>query len=64
MAYALRAAYGLAAADVVKEAQTPCASLYTPQTHAELWKRVLELAEDVRSKLESEGFDGEHTRRA
>eukprot|EP00045_Choanoeca_perplexa_P014632 m.173740 g.173740 ORF g.173740 m.173740 type:complete len:1257 (+) comp16743_c0_seq1:48-3818(+) len=49
-------AYGLAAADVVREEQEPSAASFTPESSKQLWARVLELAETAKTALEKEGF--------
>ena len=50
------AAYGLAAADVVREEQEPSAAVFSLDTSKQLWGRVLELAETAKTALEKEGF--------
>ncbi|XP_044309191.1 5-oxoprolinase [Varanus komodoensis] len=49
-------AYGLALADVVHEAQEPCALAYGPASHAELDGRVAALERQCVRALEAQGF--------
>ncbi|XP_054840550.1 5-oxoprolinase [Eublepharis macularius] len=49
-------AYGLALADVVHEAQEPCALPYAPEAYAQLDERIAALAEECVRALEAQGF--------
>lgn len=49
-------AYGLGMADVVEEAQEPCAALYNEENYSFFKDRINQLTEQVREKLENQGF--------
>ncbi|CAH3943144.1 unnamed protein product [Pieris brassicae] len=49
-------AYGMALADVVQEAQNPCALVYAPNNFAELDRQLEVLAGICKSKLKEQGF--------
>lgn len=49
-------AYGLALADVVHEAQEPCALAYAPEAYARLDERMAALEEECVRALEAQGF--------
>ncbi|XP_045523846.1 5-oxoprolinase isoform X2 [Pieris brassicae] len=49
-------AYGMALADVVQEAQNPCALVYAPNNFAELDRQLEVLAGVCKSKLKEQGF--------
>lgn len=49
-------AYGLALADVVHEAQVPCALPYRPDAFARLDERVAALERECRDALLAQGF--------
>ena len=49
-------AYGLAAADVVQEEQTPCAKNYSSETKQELVKQLVELGKGGAERLKKHGF--------
>ncbi|NWU98761.1 OPLA oxoprolinase, partial [Upupa epops] len=55
----LLSAYGLALADVVHEAQTPCAMRYEPSTFAYLDERIRVLKQQCQDALRAQGFGGE-----
>ncbi|XP_068017179.1 5-oxoprolinase [Melanerpes formicivorus] len=52
-------AYGLALADVVHEAQTPCALRYEPAAFAQLDERIAALERQCQEALQAQGFTGE-----
>ncbi|XP_031202901.1 5-oxoprolinase isoform X2 [Mastomys coucha] len=52
----LLSALGLALADVVHEAQEPCALSYTPETFAQLDQRLSRLEEQCVEALQAQGF--------
>ncbi|KAM8811123.1 5-oxoprolinase [Eudromia elegans] len=52
-------AYGLALADVVHEAQAPCALRYEPAAFAELDRRIAALRHDCEEALRAQGFSRE-----
>ncbi|EGD81795.1 5-oxoprolinase, partial [Salpingoeca rosetta] len=49
-------AYGLAAADVVKEEQQPSAAIFKPENNASLWKTLGELTAKAVDALKEQGF--------
>ncbi|ELT87012.1 hypothetical protein CAPTEDRAFT_176070 [Capitella teleta] len=49
-------AYGMALADVVHEAQEPCAAFYCPETFGQLDERLDALSQQCSSELQSQGF--------
>ncbi|EDQ91076.1 uncharacterized protein MONBRDRAFT_15677 [Monosiga brevicollis MX1] len=49
-------AHGLAAADVVREEQEPCASVYSEKTASTLFQHIQQLATKARDALVAEGF--------
>ena len=49
-------AYGMALADVVHEAQEPCAKRYEEESFAFIDQRIDELSEKCVAELEKEGF--------
>lgn len=51
-------AYGLALADVVHEAQTPCALRYEPAAFAQLDERIAVLERQCQEALQAQGFTG------
>ncbi|NXK01089.1 OPLA oxoprolinase, partial [Corythaixoides concolor] len=55
-------AYGLALADVVHEAQTPCALRYEPTAFPRLDGRIAALERECRDVLQAQGFAGEQIR--
>ncbi|CAM9131427.1 unnamed protein product [Bubo scandiacus] len=55
-------AYGLALADVVHEAQAPCALRYEPAAFARLDGRIAALQRECRDALRAQGFAGEQIR--
>eukprot|EP00730_Choanoeca_flexa_P007915 TRINITY_DN12412_c0_g2_i1.p1 TRINITY_DN12412_c0_g2~~TRINITY_DN12412_c0_g2_i1.p1 ORF type:complete len:1293 (+),score=305.35 TRINITY_DN12412_c0_g2_i1:21-3899(+) len=52
-------AYGLAAADVVREEQEPAACSLDAASVTELWQRVLALVDKAKEALNKEGFEDE-----
>ncbi|XP_071659812.1 5-oxoprolinase [Patagioenas fasciata] len=58
----LLSALGLALADVVQEAQEPCALRYEPQSFARLDARLEALGQRCRDALREQGFSGEQIR--
>ncbi|XP_065484214.1 5-oxoprolinase isoform X2 [Caloenas nicobarica] len=58
----LLSAYGLALADVVQEAQEPCALRYEPQSFPRLDGRLDALQRRCRDALRAQGFTGEQIR--
>ncbi|XP_040444108.1 5-oxoprolinase isoform X4 [Falco naumanni] len=55
-------AFGLALADVVHEAQTPCALRYEPAAFPRLDERIAALERECRDALRAQGFVGEQIR--
>ncbi|XP_049676096.1 5-oxoprolinase isoform X2 [Accipiter gentilis] len=55
-------AYGLALADVVHEAQAPCALRYEPAAFPRLDGRIAALEQECRDALRAQGFTGEQIR--
>ncbi|KAM9644328.1 5-oxoprolinase [Morphnus guianensis] len=55
-------AYGLALADVVHEAQAPCALRYEPAAFPRLDGRIAALERECRDALQAQGFTGEQIR--
>ncbi|XP_055656322.1 5-oxoprolinase isoform X4 [Falco peregrinus] len=55
-------AFGLALADVVHEAQTPCALRYEPAAFPRLDERIAALERECRDALRAQGFAGEQIR--
>ncbi|KAM6033035.1 5-oxoprolinase [Chlamydotis macqueenii] len=55
-------AYGLALADVVHEAQAPCALRYEPSAFARLDERIAALERECRDALSAQGFAGAQIR--
>lgn len=51
-------AYGLALADVVHEAQAPCALRYEPAAFPRLDGRIAALEQECRDALRAQGFTG------
>lgn len=49
-------AYGMALADVVHEAQVPCAFRYEPAAFAQLDERIAALEQECRQALAAQGF--------
>lgn len=52
----LLSAVGLALADVVHEAQAPCALPYAPDSFPHLDQRIQELEQECRDVLQEQGF--------
>lgn len=54
-------AYGIAAADVVQEEQTPCAAQYTEETRSALVKQLMDLVDTGIARLQEQGFTEDTT---
>ncbi|XP_035170061.1 5-oxoprolinase-like, partial [Oxyura jamaicensis] len=55
-------AYGMALADVVHEAQVPCALRYEPAAFAQLDERIAALEQECRQALAAQGFSSDQIR--